>query len=399
VPESYQANLGFEREIAKGFVFEANLTVNKTVKLWRDVSINAPRIPAGFRDLAEYLLSQSFNNARDANGIRPLYNVNNARDTIRFATSYTVPPVGTPSRCLGNNSTPSNSEQGGCLLINGVPTTIINLNSQSATNLSPPITVALAAVQHLRPDPTRSQLEQLSSIGNSFYRGLTIELRKRFAHLGHGFSATLRAVYTLSSLKDDGIVNTSSAQIQGNFDAEYSRNLLDRRHRIAFSGVFDAPLFWLGKIRFSPIVRWSSGAPFNLSAGGIDRNLDDVNNDRPNFSGDLSDIRSRDSGDPFPSNVFNSLTRPIIGATGGNLPRNAGGGPGQSVFDLNVSRQIKFSEHILLRPNIEIGNVFNSTIFSFGAGYINQTDPQATFLVPQRTLRPRLIRLGIRFDF
>ncbi|MEP6923360.1 MAG: TonB-dependent receptor [Pyrinomonadaceae bacterium] len=398
VPESYQANLGFEREIAKGFVVEANLTVNKTVKLWRDVSVNAPRVPAGFRDLAEYLLSRPFNNARDATGNRPLYNVANARDVIRFATSYTTPPVGSPSRCAGNNSTPANSEQGGCLVINGVPTTIINLNSQSATNASPPITIALAAVQNLRPDPTRTQVEQLSSIGSSFYRGLTLELRKRFSHLSHGFAATLRAVYTLSSLKDDGIVNTSSAQVQGNFEAEFSRSLLDRRHRFAFSGTFDTPL-WLGKIRLSPIVRFLSGAPFNLSAGGIDRNLDDVNNDRPNFSGNLSDIRSRKSGEPFPQNVFNALTRPLIGSSGGDLPRNAGSGPGQAIFDLNLSRPIKLSEHISLRPTLEINNVFNSTGFSFGTAFINATDPQTTFLVPQRTLRPRLIRVGIRFDF
>ena len=398
VPESYQGNLGFEREIAKGFVFEANFTLNKTVKLWRDVGSNAPRVPAGFRDLAEYLLSRSFNNARNANGIRPLYNVANARDVIRFAVSYAPPPVGSPLRCPGNNSTPANSEQGGCLLINGVPTTVINLNSQSATNASPPITVALAAVQNLRPDPARTQLEQLSSIGNSFYRGLTVEVRKRFARLGYGFGATLRMVYTLSSLKDDGIVNTSSAQIQGDFDSEYSRSLLDRRHRLAFSGTFNTPV-WLGKITLSPIVRWSSGAPFNLSAGGIDRNLDDVNNDRPNFGGNLAEIRSRDARDPFPADIFNALTRPIIGAGGGNLPRNAGSGPRQSIFDLSASRRIKFSEHVLLRPTVEVDNVFNSTVFSFGAGFINQTDSQATFLVPQRTLRPRLIRLGLRFDW
>ena len=46
-------------------------------------------------------------------------------------------------------------------------------------------------------------------------------------------------VYTLASLKDDGIIDTSSAQVNGDFNNEYSRSLLDRRHRIAFSGTFD----------------------------------------------------------------------------------------------------------------------------------------------------------------
>ena len=45
---------------------------------------------------------------------------------------------------------------------------------------------------------------------------------------------------------------------------------------------------FLGKLRFAPFVRLASSAPFNLGLGGADRNLDDVGNDRPNFSGELS---------------------------------------------------------------------------------------------------------------
>ncbi|MGH9819598.1 MAG: hypothetical protein ACRD43_05465, partial [Pyrinomonadaceae bacterium] len=46
IPESYQFNVGFEREIAKGMVFEANYTWNKTVRLWRDSNPNAPSLQA-----------------------------------------------------------------------------------------------------------------------------------------------------------------------------------------------------------------------------------------------------------------------------------------------------------------------------------------------------------------
>jgi hypothetical protein len=53
----------------------------------------------------------------------------------------------------------------------------------------------------------------------------------------------------------------------------------------------------------------------------------------------------------------------------------------------------------------------NKTVFTFGAEFINfnALRPDATpaqrqafldtFLVPTRTLRPRSIRLGVRFDF
>ncbi len=64
-----------------------------------------------------------------------------------------------------------------------------------------------------------------------------------------------------------------------------------------------------------------------------------------------------------------------------------------------------------LRPVVEIDNVLNKTVFSFGTEFINFTglSPAATpeqreaflnsFLVPTRTLRPRQIRVGFRFDF
>jgi hypothetical protein len=284
------------------------------------------------------------------------------------------------------------------MIINGIPTTIINLNSQTAINSSPPIAVALAVLQRFRPDPTRTQLEQLASIGSSRYNGLTLELRRRYRKLGYGFGASMRLVYTLSLLKDDGIVNTSSAQIVGDFDSEWSRALQDRRHRLAFSGSFDMPR-WSGGLRLSPILRIGSSAPFNLSGGGVDRNLDDVNTDRPNYSGNLSAIRYRNPGAPFPSEVFNALSRPTIGTIGGNLPRNAGQGPWLFVFDMNVSRQFKFSERFRVRPNIQFGNILNARVFSFGTAFINATAPEATFLVPNRTYRPRQIRLGMRIDF
>ena len=50
IPESYQFNIGFEREIFKGIVFETNFTINKTVRLWREYNANAPALPAGTPD-------------------------------------------------------------------------------------------------------------------------------------------------------------------------------------------------------------------------------------------------------------------------------------------------------------------------------------------------------------
>jgi hypothetical protein len=286
----------------------------------------------------------------------------------------------------------------------GVPISVVNLNSFTSTTS---VEIALAAINNLRPDPTRAEVEQLISAGNSFYQGLTLELRKRMRP--GGVASSFRAAYTLSSLVDDGVVNTSDALVPGDFRRERARSLLDRRHRFVFSGTFDLPGF-LASLRLSPIVRITSGAPFNISLGGVDRNLDDVSNDRPNFHGDTRLLRWRGPDDAIDVRLLELFSLPAIGQSG-NLPRNAGHGPGLFLFDLSITREFPIKERIRLRPVIEFQNVFNKTVFSFGAEFINFNafGPTAgveqrqafldSFLVATRTLRPRQIRLGIRFDF
>ena len=48
----------------------------------------------------------------------------------------------------------------------GVPVTVFNLNSVGSTA---GVDAALAALRPLRPDPSRVQVEQLASVGNSFF--------------------------------------------------------------------------------------------------------------------------------------------------------------------------------------------------------------------------------------
>ncbi len=373
ISESYQFNAGFEREIGQKLVFEANFTYNRGAHLWREFNANAPILPAGFSDFAAYLTSRSFDNTA-INGVRPISS--SAANTVRFAigslTDNTIPPA-----------------------VNGVTT--FNLNAPSSTTT---LNAALATVRNLRPNPAITQFEELISVGDSKYRGLTLELRRRVSRI-NGFGVSFRGVYTLSRLIDDGVVNTSSAVVAGDFNRENSRSLQDRRHRFTFSGSLDTPRM-LGRLRFSPILRIASGAPFNLSAGGVDRNLDDVSNDRTNFSGDISQIIFRQPGSPFNAALAAQFTQPTIG-TVGNLSRNAGQGPGFYIFDLNMTREFRIKEKMRLRPVIEVNNIFNRTTYSYGSDFINfnQTSAtfQNTFLVPQRTLRHRQMRLGLRFDF
>ena len=332
IPESYQVNAGVERDLGRGFSVEANFTFTRGIHLWREFNANAPVLPGGYRNFTEFLASRDF-----PNFTRTLYNASTAGELVRFT--------------YGDSNTV------GRVVEFGVPVSVMNLNSPSSTTM---LEVALAAINNFRPDPSRGELEQLISAGNSFYHGMTVELRKR-SNSWLGF----RAGYTLSSLIDDGVVNTSDALVPGDFRAERSRSLLDRRHRFVFSGTFD-----LRVLQLSPIWRVASGAPFNITLGGMDRNLDDVSNDRPNLG----------------------FSVPAIGQAG-SLPRNAGRGPGLFVFDLNVTREIRLTERLVLRPSVEFDNVLNKTVFSFGSEFIAPSD------APKRTMRPRQIRIGMKIDF
>ncbi|MDQ3130878.1 MAG: TonB-dependent receptor [Acidobacteriota bacterium] len=373
VPESYQFNVGFEREIGSGLVFESNYTFNRTIRLFREFNANPYNLPAGFADYNDYLV----------NGYQ--------NPTLRF---------------VNGDATDIN----GVSTANGITT--VNLASRNpSAGATTPIGRARAILNALGRrlgSNFPEQIDQVASIGRAEYNGLIVELRRRFRKFGYGFGGSFRAVYTLSKTEDDGNNNTTNPQNIFDFSSEFTSSLQDRRHRFAFSGTFDLP-DWAGGLRLSPLVRLSSGAPFNISNGtGLanDRNLDEVSTDRPNFSGNLDDLIFRERGSAFLQSVFNQFNFAPIGSSG-NIPRNAGKGPGQFLFDLNITRDFKFSERFSLRPSVEIGNVFNTTIFTFGSEFINFNPTNAEqrilfeqeFLVPSRTLRARTIRLGMRFDF
>lgn len=399
IPESYQFNIGFERAIGKGFIFEANYTINRTANLWREYNPNVPVVPAGFSDFTAYLLANPYT----------FLNTNGTTRTYNFVLGSTTDGSGV-----------ANSTGGVCSTTTTV-TCFVNLNSVNGTTILPststidstnaigtPVGIAKAAVARFRPNPNLEETARVASIGNAFYQGLVIELRRRFRKIGYGFGSTIRAVYTLSSTKNDGLNNTSNAEINGDFSRDFARALQDRRHRFTFSGTIDTPQ-WLGRLRFAPLLRIGSSAPFNLGYG-VDRNLDDNSTDRPNFSGNIKDIIYREPGTDFPATLAAQFSLPPIGSRSGNLPRNAGKGPTLFIFDLSVTREWKFGERFRLRPVIEFGNILNATVFSFGSEFINfnalsssatllqQTNYQ-NFLIPTRTYRQRDIRLGVRFDF
>ncbi|MBO0723542.1 MAG: hypothetical protein J2P41_22145, partial [Blastocatellia bacterium] len=372
IPESYQASLGIERELAGSYKIGVTYVFSRGLHLWRESNVNAPRLPAGYPDFAEYLTSRDFDNTRDPiTGQRPITATGNA-DTVRFSLSQT------PSQVI---------REGARRIV------VIGLNNPSTSNQSISTAGALAAIRDLRPDPSVTQVEELQSRGNSYYHGVNFELQRRFAN-----RFFFRASYTLSKLVDDGVVNTSSALVAGDFGRERALSLLDARHRIALSGSYLFPAY-LGGINLSGIFNFSSAHPFSIGDNGNDRNLNDVNTDRPNFAGDLTAIGWRRPGEPLAESLVDAFSLPTIGTTG-NLPRNAGRGPWSYTLNLRLAREFAFTERQRAEIQVEAFNPFNSTVFSFGSEYVDYAPTSlGTFLTPVRTVKPRMMRVGLKFKF
>ena len=374
IPESYQASFGVERELRRGTKLEINYVFNRGAHLWREINANAARLPAGFRDFADYLTARDFDNRVNAQtGQRPLTATGNA-DYVRFDLSTTT------SRTF--------TEAGRSYVLFG-------LNNPSTSNTAGSYRAALAALRDLRPEPALTQVEELQALGNSVYHGVNVELQQRLRKRG-----TLRAAYTLSKLLDDGTLNTSSPLVVGDFRRERALSALDARHRLAVSGYYQLP-DWLGHLTLAGTLNLSSARPFNLSLGssGNDRNLDDVNTDRPNFNGKTELLRWRRADQPLANGVAEALTLPALGMAG-NLTRNAGRGPRTHTLNLRLARAFQLAETRRLTWQLEAFNPLNATVFSFGAEFVNFNPTSlGNFLVPPRTLKPRTLRVGLRLEF
>ncbi len=364
IPYTIQTGLGIEREVVKNLVMTADYGFTRGAHLWRESNINAPQLPEGFASFTDYLLSRDFDNRPDSRGARPVASA--TADIVRFD--------------LGASTS---TTSGAIRVQNGVRVLTLGLNAPRSSN----ITSALRAINHLRPDPALTQVELLESTGNSFYHGGIFSVRYSV-----GRYARFRGVYTLSKFIDEGTTNTASPQDLSNRRAERALSLQDQRHRFTFSGLFQIPYLLLD---LAPIVSFGSSRPFNIGAG-FDRNLNDIQNDRPNFIGSPARPVWRRPGSIETADVKESLRLAPIGESG-NLPRNFGRGPGTRTINLRASRTFRASEHITIRPAIDVFNLFNNTIFSFGSEFIDRDD--ADFLVPRRTQRPRAIQLSLKVDF
>ena len=396
IPHSIVWSASYELSLGSKASLEISFSSNSARGLWRERNLNLPVLPTGYSNWTEFLVGNPFV-FRNSNG------------SVRTYFFY----LGDPS--IGGSISTSPGGSANCSSTANV-TCHVNLNSFSSSATRPstaspssgnsiggPIGIALAAIDRFRPIADAGDVSSISSVGASDSRSLTVSLRSGVMQRS-GFGISGRLSYSIGSQMDDGLNNTSDAEVDSDFRREYAPSLSHRRHRVAEVGLIESPRY-LGGVSSSLAFRYGSAAPFNIGIGS-DRNLDGSTTDRPNHQGRTSDIRWRRPGSDFPAALLASFSLPPIGSRSGNLPRNAGSGPSTVSLDFALSRSFQIGERLVLRPGVEAGNILNLTGFSFGAEYINfnALGPDATpnqmaalenFLVPPRTTRPRELRVTL----
>jgi hypothetical protein len=238
-----------------------------------------------------------------------------------------------------------------------------------------------------------NRINLFESTANSFYQGLSIEVKRRLAN-----KFSFIAAYTFSKAKDDKpdqtavVAGTDDAKIvQNQFDVttEYGRSDLDLRHRFVFS-----PAYEVGKMNFgnsvanallsnwilSGIIQAQSGFAYSASVAQNPNGDDNTANDR------------------VPGTLRNQFSTP-------------------STFqvDMRLSRVIPIKErfrvvilgegfNIFNRSNVSgVNNGFYNSTFNAvaGTGTLTRTllNGINAFGQPRAFLTERQFQLGIKFEF
>jgi carboxypeptidase family protein/TonB-dependent receptor-like protein len=239
---------------------------------------------------------------------------------------------------------------------------------------------------------TSASVLQYTAFGETWYKGLTASVSKRFSH-NYQFLAS----YTLSKAEDNSTDFQSNFIPQDNgrgrdpnnkaglplgFDPMSERGPAthDQRHRFVLSGVYQFP--WA--VQFSTIFTAASGRPYTPLAGA------DLNGD--GNGGAFAPDRARTN----PADITTSVGR------------NSAVTAAQINLDVRLSKKFKFGKSAGVEAILDVFNVFNRANFIedtnqspftiFGTGAFPATAAPAYGHYTQ-TLPPRQAQLALKLSF
>jgi hypothetical protein len=296
------------------------------------------------------------------------------------------------------------------------------LATPSAAQLAAlPLTLgALKAIPNnpLSPYGFSTPITAYEPMGSSQYHGLALQMTKRYSN-----NFSYQAAYTWSHLMDDATATVATTVLSprrpqdfNNLHAEWGSSMLDRRHRLTFTPIYDFTPFRDGSWMMKNIVgNWSASLTYIYESpayatvqSGVDSNLNgDTVGDRaivnPNGIANVgSDVRPIDRN----GNELAAGSAGIVAYVAKNpnaryitAGQAAFANGGRDTFPLDPINNIDFS----LRKRFNIGeqkllefagqafNLFNHPQFT--GGYTNDVAPLNTstpglnnFLIPSQPL-------------
>jgi outer membrane receptor protein involved in Fe transport len=126
-----------------------------------------------------------------------------------------------------------------------------------------------------RPDPAFGTKNFYNNYGDIRYKGLLVDLKKRFSHGYQGGIA-----YTLSKTENNSFNFVSGLQVPSQPDLSFGPDTEDRRHRLEVHSEINLPF----GIQLGVIVDYRSEAPLDIIANGRDLNGDGLTGDWVNES-------------------------------------------------------------------------------------------------------------------
>jgi hypothetical protein len=211
----------------------------------------------------------------------------------------------------------------------------------------------------------------MTSGSNASYNGLIVTLEHR-ASKSFSFLANYTWSHCISLLDNPGSFNTTAVQNPDNIHSDYGNCGFDRRGMfnsaiVAESnfGVSGWKSYVLNHWQLAPIVRATTGAPFNVTTG-IDNSLTAVNNDRPDFVGGAVYTGAKPLANAAlsPTIINASAFRANAIGSFGNLGRNAFIGPKFFNVDATLSRRFPIRDRLDMQLRLEAFNVMNHPNFA-----------------------------------
>jgi hypothetical protein len=238
-------------------------------------------------------------------------------------------------------------------------------------NLNPPTTFdefgrGVGVLAAGRPDPTITQANALTSFGRGRYHALMATVRRPMSRNWEFY-----ANYTLAKSTGNGSTERDTEALLGpsdpfNPEADYGINELDQRHQLKSYVIVTLPH------DMTVASTWSAGSGLAF----------------PVYS--ATDV----NGDGVTNNGFHP-DRPVV--NGQLLARFPYHQPGFFTSDLRFTKGVNVGVgHTQLA--LEVFNVFN-TANKYADPRTQAVFGTSNFRVNNRTLGPRLVQLGVRFDF